>query len=132
MWRFLHWQMVLSDKYDKNTKFETGTDYRSVMPQFTEKGIEQNRELLTLLREISASKNATPAQISLAWMLCKSHILCQFRNKKSGAIKENAFSADILLTDDEVKALDKALNSNKNVRCVWWYKSNNKIIKSKK
>ncbi len=104
----------LSDKYDKNTKFETGTDYRSVMPQFTEKGIEQNRELLTLLREISASKNATPAQISLAWMLCKKPYIVPIPGtRKVERLKENAFSADILLTDDEVKALDKALNSIK-------------------
>lgn len=104
----------MSDKYDKNTKFETGTDYRSVMPQFTEKGIEQNRELLTLLREISASKNATPAQISLAWMLCKKPYIVPIPGtRKVERLKENAFSADILLTDDEVKALDKALNSIK-------------------
>ena len=104
----------LSDKYNENTKFEIGTDYRSVMPQFTAKGIEQNRELLILLREISANKNATPAQVSLAWMLCKKPYIVPIPGtRKVDRLKENAFSADILLTDDEVKALDEALNSMK-------------------
>ena len=38
----------LSGKYDKNTRFEAGTDYRSVMPQFQPEGIDQNRALLDL------------------------------------------------------------------------------------
>ena len=61
----------LSGKYDKNTRFEAGTDYRSVMPQFQPEGIDQNRALLDLLNKLAGEKNATPAQISLAWMLCK-------------------------------------------------------------
>ena len=61
----------LSGKYDKTSKFEAGTDYRSVMPQFQPDSIDQNRALLELLHRLAAEKNATPAQISLAWMLCK-------------------------------------------------------------
>lgn len=41
------------------------------MPQFSADGMEQNRELLELLYKMAEEKNATPAQISLAWMLCK-------------------------------------------------------------
>lgn len=59
----------LSGKYDKTSKFEAGTDYRSVMPQFQPDSIDQNRALLELLHRLAAEKNATPAQISLAWML---------------------------------------------------------------
>ena len=61
----------LSGRYDQNSKFESGSDYRSFMPQFTAEGVEKGMELLELLTNISDSKNATPAQISLAWMLCK-------------------------------------------------------------
>ena len=53
----------LSGKYDKTSKFEAGTDYRSVMPQFQPDSIDQNRALLELLHRLAAEKNATPAQI---------------------------------------------------------------------
>lgn len=41
------------------------------MPQFTPEGVDKNQELISLLQAIAAEKQATPAQISLAWMLCK-------------------------------------------------------------
>ena len=62
---------LLSAKYGKDSVFETGTDYRSVMPQFAPEGLERNRELLELLHRLAEEKQAAPAQISLAWMLCK-------------------------------------------------------------
>ena len=58
----------LSGKYDKTSKFEAGTDYRSVMPQFQPDSIDQNHALLELLHRLAAEKNAPPAQISLAWI----------------------------------------------------------------
>ncbi len=48
----------LSGKYDKTSKFEAGTDYRSVMPQFQPDSIDQNRALLELLHRLAAEKNA--------------------------------------------------------------------------
>jgi aryl-alcohol dehydrogenase-like predicted oxidoreductase len=60
----------LTDTYDPSSTFEN-TDLRSFMPQYSAEGIEKNRDLLELLRDVSEKKNATPAQISLAWMLCK-------------------------------------------------------------
>ena len=59
----------LSAKYGKDSKFEANTDYRSVMPQFTPEGVEQNEKLLELIRTVAEGKHATPGQISLAWML---------------------------------------------------------------
>lgn len=61
----------LSGKYDNDTRFDGALDYRSAMPQFTEKAIVQNRQLLMLLNKLGEEKKATPAQISLAWMMCK-------------------------------------------------------------
>ena len=61
----------LSAKYNRNSQFDGVSDYRSMMPQFTSDGVDQNRELLALLQQIAEEKEATPAQISLAWMLCK-------------------------------------------------------------
>lgn len=62
---------LLTGKYDKNSKFDAKLDYRSMMPQFTDEAMEKNQELFGLLNQIADEKEATPSQISLAWMLCK-------------------------------------------------------------
>ena len=102
----------LTGKYNKNSKFEEGTDYRSLMPQFSAEGIDKNRELLALLHSTAEQKNATPAQISLAWMLCKKPWIVPIPgSRKSERMQENANASEILLTSEEVKALDNALDS---------------------
>lgn len=104
----------LSAKYDKNSSFDKTYDYRSNMPQFTEKGMEQNAALLELLAKIVAEKNATSAQISLAWMLCKKPYIVPIPGtRKPERLRENAAAADVLLTPDEVKAIDSALDDMK-------------------
>lgn len=102
----------LSAQYGQNAKFEAGTDYRGIMPQFTPEGMEQNRALLELLHWLAEEKQATPAQISLAWMLCKKPYIVPIPgSRKPDRMKENAGAADILLDASEVQTLDNALNS---------------------
>lgn len=102
----------LSAQYGKNAQFEAGTDYRSVMPQFTSEGVEQNRELLKLLHRLAEEKEATPAQISLAWMLCKKPYIVPIPGtRKPDRMRENAAAANISLTASEVQALDNELNN---------------------
>ena len=102
----------LSAKYGKDTKFEAGADYRSVMPQFAPEAEEQNRALLELLKRTAEEKNATPAQISLAWMLCKKPYIVPIPGtRKLRRLEENAGAADVLLTQREVAALDQALDA---------------------
>lgn len=104
----------LSAKYGKDAKFEPGTDYRTMMPQFKADAIDQNRPLLELLHQMGKEKNATPAQISLAWMLCKKNFIVPIPGtRKVRRLKENAGAADVLLTAQEVAALDQALNEMK-------------------
>lgn len=101
----------LSGRYDKNTRFEAGTDYRSVMPQFQPEGIDQNRALLDLLNRLVGEKNATPAQISLAWMLCKKPYIVPIPGtRKAERLQENAGAADIRLSAAEVQTIDIALS----------------------
>lgn len=101
----------LTAKYDEKSKFDGTLDYRSAMPQFTEKGIKQNASLLELLEKISAEKNASPAQISLAWMMCKKPYIVPIPGtRKLERMAENAAAADIVLTSDEVKTIDSALD----------------------
>lgn len=102
----------LSGKYGKNSVFEAGTDYRSVMPQFTTEGINKNASLLALLQGMAEEKQATPAQISLAWMLCKKPYIVPIPGtRKLNRLEENAGASEIFLTKEEVEALDQALSS---------------------
>ena len=101
----------LSAKYNENSKFEAGTDYRSRMPQFTAEGVRQNRDLILLLEQTAAAKDATPAQISLAWMLAKHRNLVPIPGtRKSERLRENAQAAEIELTPEELAQIDCALN----------------------
>lgn len=104
----------LSGKYGKGSQFDSALDYRSAMPQFTEKGIEQNGELLSLLNKIAEEKSATPSQISLAWMMCKKPYIVPIPGtRKTDRLKENAAAVDIILTDGEIVEIDRALSSMK-------------------
>ena len=103
---------LLSGRYSKDSRFDTGTDYRSVMPQFSAGAMDQNQALLDLLHRLAEEKNATPAQISLAWMLCKKPYIVPIPgSRKLERLEENAGAADILLTEAEVQELDAALDS---------------------
>lgn len=101
----------LSGKYGKGAQFDKKYDYRSNMPQFTDEAVEKNRDLIKLLEDVAESKNATAAQISLAWMLCKKPWIVPIPgSRKLERLRENAGAADIQLSADEVKALDDALD----------------------
>lgn len=101
----------LSGKYDKNSQFDAETDYRSVMPQFQPENIDRNHDLLTLLQKLAGQNNATPAQISLAWMLCKKPYLVPIPGtRRLSRLLENADAADVTLSAEEVAAIDKTLD----------------------
>lgn len=101
----------LSGKYNKSSRFDAGTDYRSVMPQFQPENIDRNHDLLTLLQKLAEQNNATPAQISLAWMLCKKPYLVPIPGtRRLSRLLENAGAADVTLAAEEVAAIDKALD----------------------
>ena len=103
---------LLSDRYNAASHFEAGTDYRAGMPQFQPDSYDKNHDLLQLIRRIAAEKNATPAQISLAWMLCKKPWIVPIPGtRKLDRLQENAGATDIMLTDAEVKQIDKALDA---------------------
>lgn len=101
----------LSGKYDKSSRFDAGTDYRSVMPQFQPENIDRNHDLLTLLQKLAEQNNATPAQISLAWMQCKKPYIVPIPGtRRLSRLLENAGAADVTLSAEEVSAIDEALN----------------------
>ncbi|MDO4179300.1 MAG: aldo/keto reductase [Phascolarctobacterium sp.] len=101
---------LLTGKYGKGTTYDKEFDYRSKMPQFTDEGIEKNRELLELIAATAQKHKATSAQISLAWMLCKKpYIIPIPGSRKIERLMENAGSASVLLTAEEIAELDDKL-----------------------
>lgn len=102
---------LLSGKYSNKSEFEhNGEDYRVEMPQFSDEAIAQNEVLLDMLKEVAVEHSATPAQISLAWMICKEPFLVPIPGtRKRHRLIENLGAADILLSEEEVRAIDYAL-----------------------
>lgn len=102
----------LTGRYTPDSRFEEGTDFRSGMPQYTKEGFEKGRELLELLNAMAEEKNATPAQISLAWMLCKKpYIIPIPGSRKPERLKENLGAAEITLSGSEIAAIDAKLDT---------------------
>ncbi|NLO84290.1 MAG: aldo/keto reductase [Clostridiales bacterium] len=102
----------LTAKYGKDATFEAGTDYRSAMPQFKPEAIDQNQFLLELLAQMARDKNATSAQIALAWMLCKKPYIVPIPGtRKLDRLQENAKADGVELSAEDVNALDGALDS---------------------
>ena len=104
----------LTGKYGKGQQFDPQTDYRAFMPQFIDEAVSENAALLKLLYDMAAEKKATPAQISLAWMLCKKNWIVPIPGtRKEERMAENAGAAGIVLSGDEVNALNEALDHMK-------------------
>ena len=102
---------VLTGAYDASSTFEAG-DMRAQMPQFSAAAMEENQFLLTLLRDLAEKKDATSGQIALAWMLCKKPYIVPIPGtRKHSRLVENAGAADIVLTPEEVAAIDARLES---------------------
>ncbi len=101
---------ILTDAFTKGDRF-AADDYRSAMPQYSDEAYEQNRALLELIRGLAREKQATPAQISLAWMLCKKPYIVPIPgSRKVERIRENLGAADVVLTAEEVHQIDEKLD----------------------
>lgn len=102
---------LLSGKITPQTQFEKYDDVRNWVPQLSRKNIEGNQPIVEMLKCFAERKNATPAQISLAWMLHKyPNVVPIPGSKNKERIIENLDSANVELTDDEFKSLEDSLN----------------------
>ena len=105
---------LLTGKYNPSSTFDSVSDYRSNMPQFKAENYDKNKDLFNLLNNLAKDKNATPTQISLAWMLCKKPYIVPIPGtRKIERLIENLGSADIDLSKEEVSNIDNALNNMK-------------------
>lgn len=102
---------LLSARYHTDSVFDSVYDYRSVMPQFQAEALKKNENLLALLENMAQEKEVTPAQISLAWMIGeKPYIVPIPGTRNPQRMKENLKAGDVLLSEEEIKKLDAALN----------------------
>lgn len=102
----------LSGKVTVDTKFEEVDDVRKFVPQLKKENITANQPILDVLADFSELKNATNAQISLAWMLHKYPNVVPIPGSKNlERILENLGAADVTLTDNEFAQLEAALNA---------------------
>ncbi|MDE7262824.1 MAG: aldo/keto reductase [Oscillospiraceae bacterium] len=101
---------ILSGAFGKGSTFENG-DFRNMMPQYTDEAMDANQKLMDYIKALAEEKQATSAQISLAWMICKkSYIVPIPGSRKVERIRENAGAAEIELSAGEVAAIDEKLD----------------------
>ncbi len=109
--------MAFSHGYGKitpGTQFERNDDVRNWVPQLSRRNIEGNQPIVEMLKDFAGKKNATPAQISLAWMLHKyPNVVPIPGSKNKERIIENLDSVNVELTDEEFTTLEDALNGLK-------------------
>lgn len=102
----------LTGAYSPSTKFEGAQDYRANMPQYTEEGYAKAKDLLDLLHDMAKEKQCTEAQLSLAWMICKKpYIIPIPGSRKPDRLKSNFEVGNIILTADEIVAIDEKLDT---------------------
>jgi len=98
----------LTGKMNENTTFDS-SDLRNTLPRFTPEARKANRALVDLLGEISKRKNATPAQIALAWLLeQKPWIVPIPGTTKLQRLEENVGAVEIELTRDDLGEIESA------------------------
>ncbi|WP_144549600.1 aldo/keto reductase [Bacillus sp. X1(2014)] len=100
----------LSGKFTKDTTYEEG-DFRSFMGRFKPEVIDHNQALLELIAEVAKGKNASNAQVALAWELAQKPFIIPIPGtRKLHRIEENLGGAAIELTKEELDRLNIALS----------------------
>ena len=98
----------LTGKIDENTTFDS-SDFRNTIPRFDADARKANRAFVDLLGRIAERKNATPAQIALAWILAqKPWIVPIPGTTKLHRLEENIAAVDVDLTPDDLREIESA------------------------
>ena len=98
----------LTGKIDAKTQFDP-TDFRNVVPRFTAEAREANQALVDLLTRIGAARKATPAQISLGWLLARKPWIVPIPGTtKLERLEENMGATRVELTPQDVREIESA------------------------
>ena len=97
----------LTGKIDEHTSFES-SDFRNMVPRFTPEARKANLAFVDLLRSVAARKNATPAQIALAWLLAQKPWIAPIPGTtKLHRLEENVGAAAIELTAEDLGVIER-------------------------
>ena len=103
----------LTGKIDENAKFDS-SDFRSTLPRFTPEALKTNQALIDLLGSIAKRKNATPAQIALAWLFAQRPWIVPIPGTtKLNRLEENIGAVSIQLTPEDLRDIDAAASKIK-------------------
>jgi aryl-alcohol dehydrogenase-like predicted oxidoreductase len=107
-------QGYLTRKIDARTKFDPKMDMRSGFPRFSPENIEANMPIVDLIKRFAEKKNATAAQISLAWVLAQKPFIVPIPGTRNiDHLDENLGAINIQLTLANLRELDSALSKLK-------------------
>jgi aryl-alcohol dehydrogenase-like predicted oxidoreductase len=98
----------LTGAINENTRFDK-TDYRNIVPRFTEENRKANQGMVDLLQRVAAGKGATPAQIALAWLLAqKPWIVPIPGTTKLARLEENLGAVSLELSAEDLREIEAA------------------------
>ena len=98
----------LTGAINENTKFDS-TDFRNVVPRFAPENRKANQVVVDMLHQFAKVKNATPAQIALAWVLAQKQWIVPIPGTtKLHRLEENLQAAAIELTTDDLREIENA------------------------
>lgn len=101
----------LTGTINADTNFDP-TDFRNVVPRFSEENRKANQQLVDLLGEIAKQKEATPAQIALAWLLAQKPWIAPIPGTtKLHRLEENLGAVNIELTTSDISEIDTAFSA---------------------
>lgn len=103
----------LTGAINEETKFED-SDFRNIVPRFSEENRKANQALVDLVKTIATEKEATPAQIALAWLLAQKPFIAPIPGTtKINRLNENMGGADLKLTSQDLSEIEEALSAIK-------------------
>jgi len=105
-------QGYLTRKIDARTTFDPKMDMRSGFPRFSPENMAANMPIVDLIGRFAEKKNATPAQISLAWLLAQKPFIVPIPGTRSiDHLNENLGAIDVDLTLEDLREIDIAVSS---------------------
>ena len=103
----------LTGKIDEKTTFDKN-DFRQIVPRFTPEARKANQALVDLLQRVAKKKNATPAQIALAWVLAQKPWMVPIPGTtRLNRLEENLGAVNVELTPDDLREIDGAASKIK-------------------
>jgi aryl-alcohol dehydrogenase-like predicted oxidoreductase len=100
---------MLTGALDK-AAITVGGDFRSTAPRFVGENLDSNLALVAKIEELAASKQCTPGQLALAWVLAQGDDVVPIPGtKRVRYLEENVASLDVVLDDEDHAAIESAV-----------------------